>query len=281
LEALHPGVLRQILVEHIERYRDDDLDDRVEDAVEQYREDLDRAAAQVRSRHAEELAALDHQRDAIRERFGEARAAAQAAHAAVADPAHAAYDAIVQPAQATYEAIVAAARRDLDAVVTEAQDRLTPLIQQAFIANVRIVEDARDEIEAMEQSFVAEAEPLITQINAEFDGVVPDPDEYDWPEPTADEWDNPLFDSKRDYVEQVDVYRKHRGDDEDVGLAVDRPVTKTCECCGETFETIFRHRRLCSERCKNRKRRERRRDGGSSQSKEKQSTQTAKPGAST
>jgi hypothetical protein len=281
LEALHPGALRQILLSHIERFRDDDLDDRVEIAIEQYREDLDRAAMQGRRRHEDELAALNHQRDLILERFGEVRAEADAARVAIADPAQAAYDAVVQPAQAAYEAIVAAARRDLDAVVTEAQDRLTPLIQQAFIANVRIVEDARDEIEAMEQSFVAEAEPLITQINAEFDGVVPDPDEYDWPEPTADEWDNPLFDSKRDYVEQVDVYRKHRGDDEDVGLAVDRPVTKTCECCGETFETIFRHRRLCSERCKNRKRRERRRDGGSSQSKEKQSTQTAKPGAST
>ena len=59
LEALHPGVLRQILVEHIERYRDDDLDDKVEGAVEQYRDDLGRAAALVRSRHAEELAALD------------------------------------------------------------------------------------------------------------------------------------------------------------------------------------------------------------------------------
>jgi hypothetical protein len=61
-EALRPGVLRQILVEHIERYRDDDLDDRIEDAVEQYRDDLDHAAASVCTRHAEELAALDRQR---------------------------------------------------------------------------------------------------------------------------------------------------------------------------------------------------------------------------
>jgi hypothetical protein len=59
LEALRLGVLRQILVEHIERYRDDDLDDRVEDAIEEYRDELYQAASLVRSRHADELTALE------------------------------------------------------------------------------------------------------------------------------------------------------------------------------------------------------------------------------
>ena len=194
LEALHPGVLRQNLIEHIERYRDDDLDDRIEDAVEQYRDELDSAAAVVRSRHAEELAAFDRQRDAIQGRFAEVRTAAEAARAAIADPAQSAYDAIVQPAQATYEAIVAAARRDLDAIVGEAQDGLATLVQQADEARDEIIEDARAEIVAMDQPLFAEAETLITQINAEFDEVVPDPDEFDWPEPGADEWENPLYD---------------------------------------------------------------------------------------
>ena len=236
LEALHPDALRQILVEHVERYRDDDLDDRVENAIERYREDLAEAAAQVRHRHAEDLAALDHQRDLIQERFGEVEAAALAAWRAIANPAQAAYDTVVQPAQATYEAIVAAARRDRDAIVTEAEATLATFNRQANDVLDEIIEDSRDEIEAMEQSFVAEAEPLITQINAEFDEVVPDPDEYDWPEPAADEWDNPLFDSKRDYVEQVDVYRAHRRDDKDVGLAVDRIVTVTCTVCGKIVQ---------------------------------------------
>jgi hypothetical protein len=160
--------------------------------------------------------------------------------------------------------------------VSEARDRRAPLIQQAHDARDGIFEGARDEIVAKEQSLVAEIEPLITQINAEFDEVVPDPDEYDWPEPAANEWDNPLFDSKRDYVEQVDVYRKHRRDNKDVGLAIDRVLTKTC-ACGDTFETPFRNRRFCSVRCKKRKTRETaraRRDGGSSQSKEKQRAST-------
>jgi hypothetical protein len=252
-EALHPGALRQILVEHIERYRDDDLDDRIEDAVEQYRDELGRAEASVRARHAEELAALDRQRSDIQERFATVQTAAEAARASIADPAHAAYDAIVEPARATYEAIVAAARRDLDAIVDEARDRLVTVVEQANAARDEIIEDARDAIAAMERPLVAEAETLITQINAEFDEAVPDPDQFDWPEPTADEWENPLYNSMRIYVEQVDVYRKHRGDDEDVGLAADRVVTKTCALCGKSFSfsasTVAKQRKFCSSYC--------------------------------
>jgi hypothetical protein len=270
LEALHPGVLRQILVEHIERYRDDDLDDRVEDAIEQYRDELDQTATLVRSRHAEELAAFDRQRDAIRGRFAEVRTAAEAARAAIADPAQSDYNAIVQPAQATYEAVVAAARRDLDVIVDEAQGRLSTLVQQANEARDEIIEDARNEIEAMEQPLVAEVETLIAQINAEFDEVVPDPDQFDWPEPEADEWDNPLYDFARSYVEQVDVYRSHRGNDDDVGLAKDRMVTKICKRsgCGKMFTTPTKKKLFCSTSCRDKDSRKtvrERRDGGSSQ----------------
>jgi hypothetical protein len=254
LEALHPGVLRQILVEHIERYRDDDdLDDRIEDAVEQYRDQLEQAAALVRDRHAEELAAPNRQREAIRERFAEVRAAAEVARAAIADPAQSAYDAIVQPAQATYEAIVTGARRDLDSIVGEAQEGLATFVEQAHDARDEIIEDARDEILAMEQPLVVEAETLIAEINAEFDEVVPDPDGFEWPEPAADEWDNPLYDSTRDYVEQVDVYRAHRGDDVYVGLATDRIVTKTCALpgCDKSFNGANPNRKFCSHLCTN------------------------------
>jgi vacuolar-type H+-ATPase subunit H len=194
------------------------------------------------------------------------RTAAETARAAIADPAHAAYDAIVEPARATYEAIVAAARRDLDAIVDEAQGTLSTLVQQADAARDEIIEDARDAIVAMEQPLVAEAETLITRLNVEFDEVVPSPDQFDWPEPAADEWDNPLYNSTRTYVEQVDVYRAHRGDDEDVGLAIDRKVTKTC-VCGESFSTANPRKVFCSSRCTNKASRKARR-GGPSQSKE-------------
>jgi vacuolar-type H+-ATPase subunit H len=200
------------------------------------------------------------------------RTAAETARAAIADPAHAAYDAIVEPARATYEAIVAAARRDLDAIMDEAHGTLATLVQQADAARDEIIEDARDAIVAMEQPLVAEAETLITQINAEFDEVVPDPDQFDWPEPATDEWDSPLYNSQRTYVEQVDVYRAHRGDDEDVGLAADRIVTMTCQLCGKSFSfsasTVATKRKFCSERCRDKSSRNSvraRRDPGPSQ----------------
>jgi hypothetical protein len=171
----------------------------------------------------------------------------------------------------TYEAIVAAARRDLDAIVDEARGRLATVVHEANVARDEIVEDARDAIVAMEQPLVAQAETLITQINAEFDAVVPDPDQFDWPEPAANEWDNPLYNSTRTYVEQVDVYRAHRGDDEDVGLAIDRIVTKNCKLCGESFSTVYPKRVFCSQGCTNKSSKNSvraRRDAGPPQSKE-------------
>jgi hypothetical protein len=40
----------------------------------------------------------------------------------------------------------------------------------------------------------------------------PDLDEVEWPEPEAgDEDDDPLFDSTRGYVEQIDRYKQHQG----------------------------------------------------------------------
>jgi hypothetical protein len=276
LEALHPGVLRRILVEHIERYRDDDLDDRVENAIEQYRHDLALAAGIVRHRHRGELDALDHQRALIQQRFGEMQAAAEAARAAIAGPAQSAFDVVVDPARASYEAIVAAARRDLDAIEEDAQGTLAVFVAQAYRARDEIIEDGRDEIEAMEQPIIDDAEALIGQLNTEFDEDVPEPDQFDWPVPEADEWDNPLYDSTRTYVEQVDFYRKHRGDNADVGLAADRMVTKTCALpgCGESFSTANPKRKVfCSQRCSNKSSRKAQRDGPS-QAKERHNRQT-------
>jgi hypothetical protein len=46
----------------------------------------------------------------------------------------------------------------------------------------------------------------------DLDTQSPDPDEIEWPEPdVGDEDDDPLFDSTRDYVEQIDRYKEHQG----------------------------------------------------------------------
>ncbi len=45
-----------------------------------------------------------------------------------------------------------------------------------------------------------------------LEAEAPDPDEIEWPEPDdGDEDDDPLFDSTRNYVEQIDCYKEYQG----------------------------------------------------------------------
>jgi hypothetical protein len=53
---------------------------------------------------------------------------------------------------------------------------------------------------------------LQAKIAGELEAEAPDPDLVDWPEPDeGDEDDDPLFDSTRDYVEQIDRFKRHQG----------------------------------------------------------------------
>jgi hypothetical protein len=63
LEALHPGVLEEILVEEIERYYDGDLDDRIEAVTAEVQADLDDITKRIHRKHAKALAALDAERE--------------------------------------------------------------------------------------------------------------------------------------------------------------------------------------------------------------------------
>jgi hypothetical protein len=233
LEAQHPGVLREILIEHLDRYYDHDLNQEVESAVEQYREKLSDAEAEIEEQFSVQITDIDDQREKIA----------------------AAFDLVNGPAEAAYRQ-----------AVLEANE-----IYQATI------ERARGEIGDMEGRLVAQAEAMLAQMRAALAAAVPDPDLYDWPEPMeGDEDDDALYDSTRGYVEQVDVYRAHRDDDEDVGLAADRIITKTCAYvgCGKSFSfgasTAATKRIFCSSNCANRSCRKsarERRDAGPSHAK--------------
>jgi hypothetical protein len=207
LEALHPGVLRQILVEHIERYIDADLDDDVAEAIGRFEGELDQTATGLRDIYSDDIAALDEQRNAITQAFEQ----------------------VNEPARATYLEAIARAQEEYAAAI----------------------EPVRDGIEAMEQQFVEEAEELIADMATWLEGAAPDPDLFDWPEPVeADEDDDdPLYDSKRGYVEQVDRFRRYQGKDDDVRLVRDRMVTKTCTECGKPFSTGNVKQTACSSVC--------------------------------
>jgi hypothetical protein len=227
LQALYPGALGDILVEHIDRYHDADLEDEVDTAIEQYREALDSAEELMEEQFSEQLMDINDQRQRI-----------AAAFELVNGPAEAAYRSAMQEAQRIYD----------DAL-----------------------EQVCEEIDEMEDRLVTQAETMLARMKAALEEAAPDPDLFDWPLPAdGDEDDNPLYDSTRDYVEQVDVYRAHRGDDEDIRLAADRIVTKTCPLCGKDFDTVFRNKHFCSHRCANKSSKNSlrtRRDDGPSQAK--------------
>ena len=122
-EALHPGRLRQILVDEIERYYDADLDDQIEDIAREVQSDLN-----------------------------DTNTAAAA------------------PFQAEL--------RELAGAYAELEKRTKALYQG--------IEDNLHEAD--------------------------DIDNVEWPEPKAgDEDPDPLYDSKRTYVEQIDHYKAHQG----------------------------------------------------------------------
>ena len=123
LEALHPGRLRQILVDEIERYYDTDLDDRISETAREIDADL-----RVTSMDA--------------------------------------------------AASVGADLRELDRAYAALEER-TKQIYQGIITNLHEADDIG---------------------------------EIEWPVPSCgDEDADPLYDSKRTYIEQIDRYKQHQG----------------------------------------------------------------------
>jgi hypothetical protein len=146
LEALHPGALRRILIENIERFHDSDLHreiDAVEDAI---RSDMWSVESEVRAQHTEEINAIEVERKALEQEVEEKLA-------------------------------------EVRALIDEREDALTERI-----------------------------EALLETICDELEDAKPDIDDYEWPSPAdGSEFDDPLFDSQRCYLDQIDRYARFKG----------------------------------------------------------------------
>lgn len=72
-----------------------------------------------------------------------------------------------------------------------------------------------NDIEALERDYAALEErrkALWEQIEASLEPLAPDIDETEWPEPAdGDEDNDPLYDSKRSYLDQIGRYKRHQG----------------------------------------------------------------------
>jgi hypothetical protein len=213
LEALHPGVLHRLVIDFFDRFYDHDLDDEVETAIDDYRERLRATSSEMREQFAGQISELDAQRERIAAAFNLVR-----------DPAKAIYD--------------------------DALREIWRLQDEARQAYETALEAAQAEIDEMEGQLVAAAEVLLAQSKAALEDNAPDPEMFDWPAPAeGDEDDDALYVSTRRYVEQVDAFREWRGDDDEVGLACDRIVAKTCNLCGKPFNGPNPKQVYCGKAC--------------------------------
>ena len=112
---------------------------------------------------------------------------------------------------AEFEAEIAAMRGGFEAAQAQIevdQQALAAIAEQA-------VERSRAHVEAINArvaAFYERANDLWARITAEMRDRIPTADEFEWASPTvADEGDEPLFDSKRGYLDQIERYKRHLG----------------------------------------------------------------------
>jgi hypothetical protein len=80
---------------------------------------------------------------------------------------------------------------------------------EAFIDRVREQFEAR--FRGRFDDLTERLKSLVHGMTASLEAEAPDLADIEWPEPEpADEDDDPLFDSTRDYVEQIDRFKEHQ-----------------------------------------------------------------------
>jgi hypothetical protein len=170
LEALHPGVLADIVENAILRFRDQTIDRRTEKAAAPIRQKLDEATAEVHARHSEKI-------EALRER---------------------------------YETITAQYTDELLPQYTAMMDRLKERLEEWEMQEfdpwkTRVLEVWESEVEelwgTMADEIAQAMEPVVADI--------------EWPEPKIKGFDDPLYDSTRDYEDQIEHYKMFQGKVED------------------------------------------------------------------
>jgi hypothetical protein len=232
LQALHPGVLRQILVEAIERYHDPGFADRMFEAEQDIEARLTEVTDDVVAAH--DLDALggsyqelvEHRNDAA-EALGIARTDALNAELAelAGDQVGGMNTAIhgirgrIAAINAEFEALfgdrVAAVNTDLARIAEQAA-----ALDTEFRARAKAgITALNAEIVALEEHYGAAIQEAAARFNAEQQAVAEELeaeaasvlDEAEWPAPEEDpDVEPPLFDSRRDYVEQIGFYKEYQ-----------------------------------------------------------------------
>jgi hypothetical protein len=144
---------------------------------------------------------------------------------------------------------------DLDKAVADTADdiesdldEITRQVHEAHAEDLAKLEAERKAVIAAIKSFKRKAAPILRKIQNDLDAQAPDVDQYDWPEPEdGDEDDDPMFDSTRSYLDQIERYKEHQ--DKPTEAPERKTLTQytcTCEVCGESFQAARPKARACS-----------------------------------
>jgi hypothetical protein len=131
-------------------------------------------------------------------------------------------------------------------------DEITASVHEAHAEDLAKLESDRKAVIAAIKSFQRKAAPILRNIEKDLREVAPDNDQYDWPEPAdGDEDDDPMFDSTRSYLDQIERYKEHQ--DKPTEAAERKRLdqyTCTCERCGKSFESARPKARACGPSCR-------------------------------
>jgi hypothetical protein len=100
---------------------------------------------------------------------------------------------------------------ETESEITEHQDAIAAAIERCE----QVIAGHEQAITEMSEAWQARAEPIWQQIASEIEQEVPAVEQIEWPALADEELADPLFDSTRDYVAQVERYKRHqdRGND--------------------------------------------------------------------
>lgn len=139
-------------------------------------------------------------------------------------------------------------------VESEAESDLAEITEQVHERHAKKIAAVRKEHKALlaqVAKFNRKATPVLAAIEHDLNRAAPDADDYDWPEPAqGDEDDDPLFDSTRDYIEQIDRFKRHQDKPTTRKIRNIKTIGCTCSECGETFMASRPDVTCCSAACR-------------------------------
>ena len=94
-----------------------------------------------------------------------------------------------------------------------ADERLADLRRQVNerLADLRpVAEEVMTDLRRQADQLMANSSAHNDAIREDLEAEAPDADEFEWPVPAAG-WSDPLLDTTRNYIEQIDRYKSHQG----------------------------------------------------------------------